>query len=1377
MEQDAAFSEPTQDTVPRGCEVEHGMPTAPGRQSHKYVSVAETQTEEAETNSGVPKGPEMSTSFKELPPSPSEVGSLDLPQVLGTPRTSTPVHTQHMHMHYDFTGANVNIVRDSNVSDSQLNLVASSLNGNRKDLQDPDRGQTIKSPHRLSFLFSKACVCIAKCLDEEEKLDELKLGLQCWSCDDTTETLFPEAQAAKSVVQLFRMAMHKPLWHWLDFENLLLLLDLVSCEKARKILNDYEEHLASFCEKELSVLHPYKDSQAPPAGIVWMDVKWNGDGAKFKLGCLYQCKKFLVDHLGIPSSSFVFYELFPGCITLRWVVLTRNACSAIEALSHTGCIQFLDTEMEIKLIHPVNPPEEFCNMVESLFFGNTEYVFSQHVPQYVQCPICLGILENAVVTDCCHEALCSDCCEKWDSRKCPICRCEDYQHARDEFIDKQIVGNILAKCRHCHWTGCLWNARSPEYHPCVSDAKSVEGDLLKETAEPTNVDGQEEAGTAVALPQATYVESQEESVEKGSLVSEKEPVLEIVQNLLVQLQTLQVYIKDEAMSTSGEHLSLADSETLRAAVDGFTVLMQDVEDNFLAAEGSIASGPSRRLLDAEGVPTEAQEYGIAHGMVQSSIGEPASESNLGVTSPSVEPSESDAISIDADVRVHLHARIGETSQHEIPALLVQSPEQSAAQKALVREAQSITQLAAKAGQVSLLHQLLAATALGPDHTSYTGQSLLYTACQFGYTEMAQMLLSMKASVNFQSDNGRSPLHGAAYSGSLPCLELLLENDADVNLPDVSGDTPLHMAAQQGHAAFAKKLMNHSHTSVNMVNTCGQTPLHRASKSGNCEVIDLLLKSDAILDVTDSEGITPIHTAVKEGNTEAVKVLLDSNANPNLASSEHGLAPLHSAARQAEGLQLIQLLHAAGADATALDHKGRSVLHHAVKSSSTEIVQAVVEMGCPIDNIAQEKLAPKAEGAKESLQGDRLHVTVEEWSGASVVEDDMQSGGTTPLHLAILAQNSDMVRFLLSNGADVHKTTKTGCAAIHMAVRSGKASLVKEIVASGCDTDLKTHDGLSPLHLAAQWGHKDVAMELIGAGCNKEQLTGGKRKSKAVTALLIAAMKLQTEMVETLAEAGCQVQATTADGHNAIHLAVIAAQPTDYRSSVYRYVYYASGTGHSRKDPAESEALKTITVLLHLGCDINATNVDGQSPLDLAQRGYGDRYSYGIEQYHDCLDHMLRRLGARTGREMRHKATLSQTLDQVTESAQDIELKLASRPRTRRRLGMRTPRHQTWSVAIPNQVPSSSNLSRLVVPHVSHQWRDIGINLDIHPDRLDVVAADCSQDELECCMKVFNFWLNGEGKGPKTWNTVLDVLCTIGCSHLAESVLQQLHVYY
>ena len=58
--------------------------------------------------------------------------------------------------------------------------------------------------------------------------------------------------------------------------------------------------------------------------------------------------------------------------------------------------------------------------------------------------------------------------------------------------------------------------------------------------------------------------------------------------------------------------------------------------------------------------------------------------------------------------------------------------------------------------------------------------------------------------------------------------------------------------------------------------------------------------------------------------------------------------------------------------------------------------------------------------------------------------------------------------------------------------------------------------------------------------------------------------------------------------------------------------------------------------------------------------------------------------------------------------------------------------------------------------------------------LDV--KEVTKDKQECCLRVFKRWLQGEGRQPKTWEVVLDVLRDAGKQSLAWSIVDQLQYF-
>lgn len=1398
------FSEPVPVTMSRGCEIEQEPGETPYQASMAEPHIRDT---EADHDDAI-NNPRTSTLSS---PPIANLGSMS-PLAMAPYSAASHGHAQHQHMHthlnYDLTGAI--IINDSQVSDAHLSLIASPTTGNSESVERPTgSSKLVRSPHDLNHSFAKCFIRIAECLDEEDKLNQLKLALQLWTCPDTMKTLVPNIHAAKTVFELLELATAEDLWRWLDYENLIQLLDTVGSEKAKEILQDYDRALLQFCKKELSALIPYKESPVPPTEKAWMDVKWNGDIAKFKLGNLYKCKEFLTNHLGIQSSAFVFYELFPGCVTFRWVILTSTACAAIEAKSCSG-IQFLDAEMEIKLIHPVKSPKqkntENIYVLDECFFGNTEYSFFQHVPQYVKCPVCLGIVQNAMVCKCCCKSFCLKCAETIANSSCPLCRCKDFQYSEDIFIDKQVVGSLYAKCSRCGWKGYLSDAVSEVSHPCVLDAETSD-EVIQEPIEHLKpVDDEAEVQDSMLSIEPLAPEAQ-----LPSEFNEKVPLLGMMHELRTNIQTMQTYIDDDRLSSrSGNPSISAAAEAFRSGMNDMTALMRSYENSLLG--NSVASCP-------EGLPAPVSE-----------LANPEQESYAGLVPAQAAPSVPAQATTQTDRRrttrffmapLHLacwhgqyekfrelvatdqstahinalgmfrmtplhmamfrgHADIASdlismgavtdpypciglpTSHHpgasnsEAMSMLLH------ARANLPQEVSRLVHLAVTAGDASLVEKLIQTTKLDPDYNTYTGQSLLFTACQQGYVKMTERLLTLGASANFHTAFGRSPIHGASYSGSLPCLSLLLKNYANVNVCDVSGDTPLHTATRQGHAIVVQELVKHG-CEVNAADKLGRSPLHFAAHTGNCKLVAILHKAGANLDVVDHIGVTPVRVAVTVGNTAAVKELLDAGANPNLPAKDL-LTPLHSAAQQKDyGKEMIQLLHRAKANIASRDGKGRGLLYHAVRSGSIEIVQCVIGLGCSVDEADSGEASEKVHRLAEH---DSLHPAAE---FPIPDEDDlimrvsgMPSGDISPLHLAILLGYVEIVDFLIIEGADIYKVTSTGFTALHFAVRNGDPLLVRHLVVKGCNPNQKSHDGFAPLHFAAQWGHKDAAEMLIRAGCDKELPTGNKQKPRQLTALLIAAMMHQTKLLLTLIKEGCEVLATTADDSNAIHLAVTGLQLPKFSEEPNPFLDLTQGSGFC----------ETVKILVEHGCTVNAMNSEGLTPLDLLQSMHKKmhdlphflRYDPSYEEVEKGYIFM-RDSRALTSHELQHREKVATTLSHVTTGAENIEARLKT-----------APRHElkyTGEQNILTRPPLSNDLTQLVVPRAAPLWHEIGEHLGVNSTLLDLAHMQCKDNMQDCCKRVFGFWLNGAGKHPITWSTVLDALRAVGLGPLADSVLQRL----
>jgi ankyrin repeat protein len=123
--------------------------------------------------------------------------------------------------------------------------------------------------------------------------------------------------------------------------------------------------------------------------------------------------------------------------------------------------------------------------------------------------------------------------------------------------------------------------------------------------------------------------------------------------------------------------------------------------------------------------------------------------------------------------------------------------------------------------------------------------------------------------------GQTPFVRAAFSGDITVMRLLLDHGADPNIKTDGGTSALMAAAglnwavQQSYAESKEGLLQavqlciDKGADVNAVNSAGQTAVMGAANRGSDDILRLLVKSGARLDVADKQGRTPTRWAYGE----------------------------------------------------------------------------------------------------------------------------------------------------------------------------------------------------------------------------------------------------------------------------------------------------------------------------------------------------------------------------------------------------------------------------------------------------------------------------------------------------------------------------------
>ena len=353
-----------------------------------------------------------------------------------------------------------------------------------------------------------------------------------------------------------------------------------------------------------------------------------------------------------------------------------------------------------------------------------------------------------------------------------------------------------------------------------------------------------------------------------------------------------------------------------------------------------------------------------------------------------------------------------------------------------------------------------------------GNSLLRKAIELQKLDFAALLLKGGANVNVLNS---TLLHEAADSGSLDVAQLLLSHgaDANTNILDRQGDSPLHKAigSHRSHNLGVVELLLRSDADVNIRNIYNWTPLHEAARRGNCDIARLLLNHGADLNSPDAQGDSPLHKAVRLQKRDVVELLLKGGADINIRNV-FDYAPLHVAA-SGENLDIVRLLLRHGADVNTFSRRANSPLHNAVRSQNLDVVEVLLKGGADVNIQSLYNPTPLHDAAGSG----NLNITQLLLShGAGVNTLDHQRN--SPLHRAVRSQRLEIVEVLLKGGADVNTRGCRHRTPLHLASKSFRGSRAIDVsrllIEHGADIDAQDDKGQTPFSIALSNGHRKLA---------------------------------------------------------------------------------------------------------------------------------------------------------------------------------------------------------------------------------------------------------------------------------------------------------------
>lgn len=147
-------------------------------------------------------------------------------------------------------------------------------------------------------------------------------------------------------------------------------------------------------------------------------------------------------------------------------------------------------------------------------------------------------------------------------------------------------------------------------------------------------------------------------------------------------------------------------------------------------------------------------------------------------------------------------------------------------------------------------------------------------------------------VNVPELDGRTPLFGAIIGGDVGCVRQLMEFGALPNTIDHCGVFPLLLAVARQNEDITEYLLEHgADPHLSQLRT-GTRAVHIAARYGDPDVLRLLLRYNADLDVEDISGKNALYFAAENGHTEIVKILYQNRATITSSAMNVALANNH-----------------------------------------------------------------------------------------------------------------------------------------------------------------------------------------------------------------------------------------------------------------------------------------------------------------------------------------------------------------------------------------------------------------------------------------------------------------------------------------------------
>jgi ankyrin repeat protein len=385
-------------------------------------------------------------------------------------------------------------------------------------------------------------------------------------------------------------------------------------------------------------------------------------------------------------------------------------------------------------------------------------------------------------------------------------------------------------------------------------------------------------------------------------------------------------------------------------------------------------------------------------------------------------------------------------------------------------------------------------------------------------------------------------------------------------------------------------------------------------------------------VAEADGTTALHRAVQADEVERVRTLLAAGADAR-AATRLGVTPLQLAAINGNST-IARLLVDAGAPVDVVLPEGETVLMTAARTGRPELLTLLLDRGADVnarekwygetaliwaaaENHAEAIRALVARGADPNGRSSLLEVPRRR-AGQSI----LPLGHWTPLMYAARQNALEALRVLVERGADVNLTDPDGATALVVAIINANYDAAALLLEQGADPDIADTDA----SMAALYAAVDMHRLAVGHGRPNPKPSGELDAVDVIRLLLKHGAnpnaRLKAPLMQrhhtagdaSLGEGATPFMRAAKSGDVAVMRLLVdaGADPTLTRPNGATALMFAAGLGWRNGSPAapsydqgsERESIEAIALCVELGLDLNAMTAAGDTALHAAITGRG-----------------------------------------------------------------------------------------------------------------------------------------------------------------------------